>query len=276
MKHIKQINQLRVELKQFASQTIGFVPTMGYLHLGHLELIKRAREECDIVVLSIFVNPLQFGPNEDFSRYPRDIERDEQLAKEAGVDFLFSPSVEEMYPEKPLTHIEVDEITSKLCGSSRPGHFSGVATVVTKLFHIVSPDRAYFGLKDAQQVAVVEQLVKDLSFPVEIVPCDIVREEDGLALSSRNVYLSSDARKQATVLYRALKEIQANPPSDPESIRSILHERISATPLARIDYIDVLSYPGLQAVTTIENQTVIVAVAVYFDQTRLIDNILLR
>jgi len=252
---------------------------MGYLHEGHVSLIRKAREECDVVVLSVFVNPLQFGPGEDYERYPRDLERDAKIAEQAGVDFLFAPSVEEMYPQTPLTKVTVSRLTDRLCGASRPGHFDGVATVVTKLFHIVEPDRAYFGMKDAQQVAVVEQMVRDLHFPVTVVPCPTVREKDGLAVSSRNVYLSEEERKQATVLSAGLREV-AEKVKRGEMTRAsqaieYLKRRISSKPLARIDYVDVLAYPELTPVEELKGRRVIVAVAVRFGSTRLIDNTIL-
>lgn len=256
--------------------TIGFVPTMGYLHQGHLSLVKRAKEECDYVVLSIFVNPIQFGENEDFDRYPRDFKRDVQLAEDAGVDLLFHPSVEEMYPSPLLTTVQVKKVTEKLCGAYRPGHFEGVATVVSKLFHIVTPHRAYFGLKDAQQVAVIEQMVRDLHFPVTIVPCEIVREEDGLAMSSRNVYLNPEERKQATILYRALQEVKTKNFATAQEINQFVREKISTQPLAQIEYVETLAYPSLESIDQIKGERIIVAVAVRFGKTRLIDNILLR
>ena len=258
------------------TEIIGLVPTMGYLHTGHLSLVERAKKECDFVVLSIFVNPIQFGENEDYDQYPRDFERDAQLAKEAGVDLIFYPSVEEMYPSPLLTTVQVEKITDRLCGKSRPGHFSGVATVVSKLFHIVMPDRAYFGLKDAQQVAVIEQMVRDLNFPVTIVPCDIVREKDGLAMSSRNVYLNAEERQQATILYQALQEVKIKDFCTADEIKQFVREKIETQPLAEIDYVDVLAYPSLEPIHHVTNEQVIVAVAVRFGSTRLIDNVLLN
>jgi pantoate--beta-alanine ligase len=278
MKIIESIRELREELKPLRSGKIGFVPTMGYLHEGHLSLVRRARRECDTVVMSVFVNPLQFGPNEDFDRYPRDLERDAGMAREAGVDFLFAPSVAEMYPDSPRTKVTVSGLTERLCGASRPGHFDGVATVVTKLFNIVQPDRAYFGLKDAQQVAVIEQMVRDLNIPVEIVPCETVREADGLAMSSRNVYLSTEERKQATILYQALREAKVGLESGrfrtAEEVNRFVREKIMTQPLAEIDYVETLSYPRLEPPENLESERIIVAVAVRFGKTRLIDNLL--
>ena len=279
MKTVTTVKDLRAFLRPLRDRRIGLVPTMGYLHEGHVSLIRKAREECDVVVLSVFVNPLQFGPGEDYQRYPRDLERDAKIAEQAGVDFLFAPSVEEMYPQTPLTKVTVSRLTDRLCGASRPGHFDGVATVVTKLFHIVEPDRAYFGMKDAQQVAVVEQMVRDLHFPVTVVPCPTVREKDGLAVSSRNVYLSEEERKQATVLSAGLREV-AEKVKRGEMTRAsqaieYLKRRISSKPLARIDYVDVLAYPELTPVEELKGRRVIVAVAVRFGSTRLIDNTIL-
>jgi pantoate--beta-alanine ligase len=254
---------------------IGIVPTMGYLHQGHLSLVAAAKEKCDLVVMSIFVNPLQFGPNEDFERYPRDLERDWQLAESAGVDVLFTPSVSEMYPQPILTTVSVANISAPLCGSSRPGHFDGVATVVMKLLQIVQPDYAFFGQKDAQQVAVVTQMVNDLSVPVEIVPCPTVREADGLAMSSRNVYLRPEEREQALVLSRGLKqaEVWIKEKQSPETIREGVIAMIREMPLASIDYVELLHYPQLTPVEKLESgQTVIMALAVRFGNTRLIDN----
>ncbi len=266
----------RVQAERKAGKRIGFVPTMGYLHDGHLSLVKRARELCEVVVMSIFVNPLQFGPNEDFSRYPRDLDRDRSLAQEAGVDLLFAPSVEEMYPARMLTSVSVAEVTDTLCGKSRPGHFTGVATVVAKLFHIVTPDYAFFGQKDAQQVAVVEQMVKDLSMPITIVPCPIVREQDGLAMSSRNVYLQPDERIQALVLSQSLQWAQQQLDRGERSAQVIkqgMIEMIARQPLAAIDYVELLEYPQLREVQALERgQRICIALAVRFGKTRLIDN----
>jgi pantoate--beta-alanine ligase len=277
MKIIQTVAEMRKELKK-QTGTIGFVPTMGYLHEGHLSLVERARKENDVVVLSIFVNPLQFGPNEDYDRYPRDLDRDAGLAEKAGVDFIFHPDVREMYPETPLTQVNVTQITERLCGKSRPGHFAGVATVVSKLFHIIQPDRAYFGLKDAQQVAVIEQMVRDLHFPVTIVPCPIVREEDGLAMSSRNVYLSPEEREQALVISQALQQakerVEKGELVEARDVIRFISEQIETRPLARIEYVEAVSYPKLEPVERLDRPPVLVAVAVHFGKTRLIDNFL--
>jgi pantoate--beta-alanine ligase len=277
MKTIFTVKELREALKPVRSQTVGFVPTMGYLHEGHLSLVKRAKETADVVVMSIFVNPIQFSPNEDLSHYPRDLERDSLLASKAGIDFLFVPTVEEMYPAGSKTMVTVKEITESLCGASRPGHFDGVATVVTKLFNIVQPDYAFFGMKDAQQVAVIQQMTKDLNMPVEIIPCEIVREEDGLALSSRNVYLSEEERRQALVLSRSLQKAKAafsRGEKDAVVLRRMVENSITETLLADIDYIEIRSYPALEEIQTLTGD-VLIALAVRFGRTRLIDNIIL-
>lgn len=279
MRQINTIAEMRVHINEAKRQgkKVGFVPTMGYLHEGHLSLVRAARETCDLVVMSIFVNPLQFGPNEDFDRYPRDIERDRELARSAGVDLLFTPEVREMYPRPMLTNVSVATVTEPLCGRSRPGHFDGVATVVAKLFQIVQPDYAFFGQKDAQQVAVVTQMTYDLSMPVQVVPCPIVREADGLAMSSRNVYLSLEERSQALVLSRSLKQAE-DWLAEGMAIREIrdgLIRMISEMPLASIDYVEVLGYPDLAPVDKpSKGDSIIVALAVRFGKTRLIDNLI--
>lgn len=263
--------------------TVGFVPTMGYLHPGHVSLLERARRDNGITVLSIFVNPLQFGPGEDFDRYPRDPARDEEIARKADVDVLFMPPPAEMYPREPAVRVIVGPMADRLCGASRPGHFAGVATVLTKLFHLVSPDRAYFGMKDAQQVAVVRRLADDFNFPLDIVACPTVREADGLAMSSRNVYLSVEERKQAVVLSQGLDfaaQALAEPGLTAGELESRLADRIESAELADIDYVSVLSYPSLatlegplwQALAATGDKELIVALAVRFGQTRLIDN----
>lgn len=279
--------QLRLALKEAHEnkQTIGFVPTMGFLHDGHGSLLRTARAENDVLVLSVFVNPMQFGPNEDLDRYPRDEQRDLALADACGVDIVFMPSVEEMYPVKPLTSIKVAEVTSRLCGASRPGHFDGVGLVVSKLFHLVEPNRAYFGMKDAQQVAVIEQMVQDLDMSVEIVACPIMREPDGLALSSRNVYLSPTHRSEATNLSRSLRIVEDQLSSDSHMTANAIIQTISAVITERtsgqIDYIELLHYPSLTPVDgdvsireALDDEKFIVALAVVFGSTRLIDNAL--
>jgi pantoate--beta-alanine ligase len=277
MRTVASIQELRALLKDVRPKTVGFVPTMGYLHEGHLSLVDKAKEMADIVVMSIFVNPLQFGPNEDLDSYPRDIERDSRLAESRGVDILFFPPVEEMYPPGSKTIVSVKDITDALCGASRPGHFDGVATVVTKLFNIVQPDYAFFGMKDAQQVAVITQMVRDLNMPVEVVPCPIIREADGLAMSSRNVYLSDEERKQALVLSRSLKKAQEmveRGARDVTALREAITAIIQESPLAEIDYIEIRSYPELAPLTELRGSCLI-ALAVRFGRTRLIDNIML-
>lgn len=276
MKVITTIKDMQSEImnQKALAKSIGFVPTMGFLHEGHLTLIKQARQENDIVVLSIFVNPLQFGPKEDYSSYPRDFERDRALAECEQVDFLFYPSVEEMYPSASSVKVVVQERTDVLCGKSRPGHFDGVATVLTKLFHIVMPTRAYFGIKDAQQVAVVKGLIADFNFPIELIAVDIVREEDGLAKSSRNVNLLPEERQQAPVLYKSLLEAKnAIETGERHSERVIkqITEMITSESNGLIDYVEIFSYPQLKPLEKLEG-TIIVALAVKFSKVRLIDN----
>ncbi|AMX83124.1 pantoate--beta-alanine ligase [Geobacillus subterraneus] len=277
---VDRISEMQALMRQCRREgkTIGFVPTMGYLHEGHAALIDRAREENDMVVVSIFVNPLQFGPNEDFARYPRDFARDRHIAEQRGVDVLFHPEAGEMYPGPLTVQAVVKARTDVLCGRSRPGHFDGVATVLIKLFHIVMPDRAYFGMKDAQQVAVVDGLIRDFNFPIELVPVPTVREADGLAKSSRNVYLSSQERKEAPALYQALQAAAAAVEEGERSgdaLRRLVKEHIEAHTHAEIDYVEVCSYPDLTPLETLHG-TVLVAVAVRFTSARLIDNVILR
>ncbi|MED0669827.1 pantoate--beta-alanine ligase [Aneurinibacillus aneurinilyticus] len=277
MRTVSSIQELRASLKEVRPQTIGFVPTMGYLHEGHLSLVDKAKETADVVVMSIFVNPLQFGPHEDLENYPRDLERDSHLAESRGVDILFFPSVEEMYPSGSKTTVSVQDITESMCGASRPGHFDGVTTVVAKLFNIVQPDYAFFGMKDAQQIAVVMQMVRDLNMPVEVVPCPIIREADGLALSSRNVYLSPEEREQALVLSRALQQVQSMVGLGERNVKTLctaIEKVIQESPLASIDYIELRTYPGLMPIEELRGDC-IVALAVRFGHTRLIDNIIL-
>ncbi len=273
----KQALNNRIAKQKEMGKTIGFVPTMGYLHEGHGSLVLKAKEQCDYVVLSIFVNPLQFGPNEDFETYPRDLEKDSKYAEQLGVDLIFHPSVTELYPQYPsLTIVKVNSLTNVLCGASRPGHFDGVTTIVNKLFHIVAPDSAFFGLKDAQQVAVITQMVQDLNMNVRIVSCPIVREPDGLAKSSRNVYLNTEEREQAVVLSQSIdlakQQLQFGN-TDFTQIRAEIHAQIKSQPLANIDYIEILSFPSLSHVEkAIAGEQIIIALAVKFGKTRLIDN----
>ncbi|TXK81422.1 pantoate--beta-alanine ligase [Paenibacillus sp. N3.4] len=286
MEVVHTITELRTRIREYRrinDQSVGFVPTMGYLHEGHASLLRKAREQSGLVVLSIFVNPLQFGPGEDFERYPRNTERDLELAEASGVDLVFMPDVKEMYPSANRTIVSVEGVTARLCGASRPGHFDGVATVVSKLFHIVQPDQAFFGLKDAQQIAVIEQMVFDLNLDVEIVPCPILREADGLAMSSRNVYLSKEEREQALVLSQSLMQakafVESNRLFTSEQLISKVSRHIETAPLAVIDYVEVLSYPSLEpleAVSSSDDDTIIIALAVKFGKTRLIDNLILQ
>lgn len=274
---IETVKELREYLagQRAAGKTVGLVPTMGFLHEGHLSLIREAKAENDVVVVSDFVNPTQFGPNEDFESYPRNIERDTELALSAGADVIFYPSVSEMYPPESSTYVEVEgNITRVLCGASRPTHFRGVTTVVNKLFNIVEPDKAYFGQKDAQQVAVLTKMVKDLHMDIELIICPIVREPDGLAMSSRNTYLSSEERKQAVILNQALKKAKnafANGEKDVVKLTGIITDKINEMPLAVIDYVSILDFPSLKPIITIEKDA-LGAVAVKFGKTRLIDN----
>lgn len=258
-------------------RSLGLVPTMGYLHEGHLSLLRQARRECDAVVISIFVNPTQFGPGEDLASYPKDLKRDLALASEVPVDAAFCPTPAEMYPEPYFTYVDVATLTAGLCGASRPGHFRGVATVVTKLLQILGPDRAYFGAKDAQQLAVIRRLAADLNFDTAIVGVPTVREPDGLALSSRNVYLSPGERRAAPVLYRALQAARAQAAAgerDAGQLLATLQSTIAAEPLARIDYAAVVDPVTLQPITRLCGQA-LAAVAVRFGKARLIDNMLL-
>lgn len=275
MKVFSKISQLKNDLKRLRdkNKTIGFVPTMGYLHDGHISLVKRAKKENDIVVVSIYVNPLQFGANEDYGRYPRDIRRDKIILKENGCDLLFFPSDDEMYHNQ-LVSVKIKELSEKLCGISRPTHFEGVLTVVAKLFNIVCPDRAYFGEKDFQQYVIIKKMVEDLNFNLKVVPCPIVREKDGLAMSSRNTYLSEDERKRATVLFKSLKigkeilEKEKDIKKAKESVRKLIE---SEKP-DKIDYIEIYDEDGLKDVTD-DTKYCRIFLAVFFGKTRLIDNI---
>ena len=280
MKIVKTIAETREYIKQARAQglTVGLVPTMGYLHEGHLTLMRECKKKCDVTVVSIFVNPLQFGPNEDFAKYPRDLERDASLAENVGVDLLFCPESEEVYPANYSTFVEVERLTDALCGKSRPGHFRGVTTVVNKLFNIVQPDYAFFGQKDAQQVLVIKKMVRDLLMDLQIVTVPIVRETDGLALSSRNVYLSREDRRAALVLSLSLimaQEAVKSGKRDVLILKNMVREMISAESLARIDYVEILSLPDLTETKSLTGSALL-ALAVYFGKTRLIDNIVLE
>lgn len=281
MKIVHTIDALKAELKTLRKghHTVGFVPTMGFLHEGHISLVKRAREENDVVVVSIFVNPTQFGPGEDFESYPRDLERDSALVESAGCDLVFAPSPEEMYPQPYNTYVDVyGGLTDKLCGASRPGHFKGVATVVTKLFNLVKPHRAYFGQKDAQQVAVIEQMVRDMNMDLTIVPCPIVREADGLALSSRNTYLTEAQREEALVLSHSLnwaKEAIESGQRDAKTLIEGMKALIQKAPSAEIDYVQIVSAQTLESVETLQGD-ILMALAVKVGKPRLIDNMRLE
>ncbi|KLU67210.1 pantothenate synthetase [Desulfosporosinus acididurans] len=275
--NISELRKIIKEEKQ-RGKTIVLVPSMGYLHRGHLTLIEKAKETGAFVVVSIFVNPLQFGPNEDYARYPRDLERDAQLVEECGVDLLFHPSVEEMYPRPMVTFVEVGQLDKVLCGANRPGHFRGVTTVVSKLFHIVQPDIAFFGQKDYQQYLIIRRMVSDLNLPIEVRGVPIVREKDGLALSSRNVFLSAEQRQEALVLSRSLQEAAELIRRGKQSARDI--EDFIRTAIRRdsqgvIDYVEVRDAEDLSEVTEI-NRQVLIALAVKFGPTRLIDNIVVE
>ncbi|MFS8480714.1 MAG: pantoate--beta-alanine ligase [Acidimicrobiia bacterium] len=274
---VTTIGELRDRLAEHraAGRTVGFVPTMGYLHEGHASLMRAAREHDDVVVVSVFVNPLQFGEGEDLDTYPRDLERDARVAAAEGVDLLFVPPVEEMYPEPVLTTVSVAKVSEPMEGAARPGHFDGVATVVAKLFNIVGPCRAYFGAKDFQQLAVVRRMVRDLSFPVEVVGCPTVRELDGLAMSSRNAYLTPEQREAAPVIYRALRAGAAAIAAgerDPQAVRELVAGIIEAEPLAELDYVEVVDADSLATPETLQGNLRLLA-AVRFGRARLIDNV---
>ena len=280
MRIIEKVSEMQQQADAWRREgkRIALVPTMGYLHTGHLTLMQKARNHADIVVMSVFVNPIQFGPGEDFERYPRDMDRDVRLAKEVGVDVAFSPSAADMYPEGYQTHIEVTEVTRPLCGKSRPGHFQGVTTVVGKLFHIVKPHTAIFGEKDFQQLVAIRRMVKDLNMDIEILGHPIVREEDGLAMSSRNVYLNSEQRKNALRLSQSLREAQTlvrqgerNSAAVLAQVRNIL----GAGKDMRIDYAEMRHPETLQEAQQIEGPTLL-ALAVFVGATRLIDNCVLN
>jgi len=263
--------------RRHKGKRLGLVPTMGALHDGHLSLVRAAKSKCDVVVVSIFVNPTQFGPNEDFAKYPRSFERDCALLEKENVDVVFAPSVEEMYPPGAVTYVTVEGLSEKLCGKSRPGHFRGVTTVVAKLFHIVEPDVAFFGQKDAAQVAIIRRMVRDLNFPVEIVACPIVREADGLALSSRNAYLDPGQRKSALVLFGSLihaQEMFARGERDATKLLAVGRETFRKEPAVRLDYFEIVNPDTLDPLTQI-SKPALVAVAAFVGTTRLIDNVML-
>ncbi|TYS58222.1 pantoate--beta-alanine ligase [Sutcliffiella horikoshii] len=278
MKIIKQISDMQrvMKIEKQQGKKVGFVPTMGYLHEGHQTLLQEARENNDIVVLSIFVNPLQFGPNEDLDAYPRDFERDEEIAALRGVDYLFYPTVEEMYKENRTTIIKVEKRVDVLCGKHRPGHFDGVATVVMKLFQIVTPDTAYFGMKDAQQVAVIDGLINDYHLPIDLVRVGTVREEDGLAKSSRNVYLNQEERTKAPYLFKALAlgKLQLEEGIEVHTVKQEMEKYILLHTGYKAEYVEIYAYPTLQELKKVkEEESIIIAIAVKFSKARLIDNI---
>ncbi|RKI40655.1 pantoate--beta-alanine ligase [bacterium D16-51] len=276
MKVLEKIQEVRNQVKEWRKQglSVGLVPTMGYLHEGHKSLIDRAAAENDKVVVSVFVNPMQFGPKEDLASYPRDLERDAAVCEEAGAALVFHPQPEEMYHKGFSSFVDMNTLTGGLCGKTRPIHFRGVCTVVSKLFHIVMPDKAYFGQKDAQQLAVIRHMVNDLDFGIEIVGCPIIREEDGLAKSSRNTYLNKEEREAALVLNQSLKEGRAlmdAGETDAGKIRQAIVEKLGCEPLAKIDYVEVVDWDTLEPVEEAAGP-VLVAIAVYIGKTRLIDN----
>jgi pantoate--beta-alanine ligase len=276
MKTVSSLSDLRTKRLSLKG-TLGLVPTMGYLHEGHLSLIRQAKAECDHVAVSIFVNPTQFGPSEDLSKYPRDLERDLNLIRPLGVDLVWTPTAEEMYPPGYQTWVEVDALTHPLEGAMRPGHFKGVTTIVAKLFNAVQPHKAYFGQKDAQQHTVIRQMVRDLNFPLEVVICPIVREADGLAMSSRNKYLNEADRQAATVLSRALhaaKELYEGGERSAEAIKEKMKEVIRSEPLAQLQYVSCADFDTLQELDVI-NGKALLSMAVLFGKTRLIDNLVL-
>ena len=270
------IKEVREQVKAWKKEglTVGLVPTMGYLHEGHASLIKKAVEDNDRVVTSIFVNPTQFAPTEDLESYPRDLEKDSRLCESLGVNLIFHPEPEEMYAPDFCTWVDMDVLSKTLCGKSRPIHFRGVCTVVSKLFYIVTPDRAYFGQKDAQQLAIIRRMVRDLNMDIEIVGCPIVREEDGLAKSSRNTYLNEEERKAALVLSQSIflgQKMVREGETDAAKIKAAMTEKIQSEPLARIDYVEIVDGLSMQPVDTVKSPT-LAAIAVYIGKTRLIDN----
>lgn len=280
MKVIDNVKEVREQVKEWRQQglSVGLVPTMGYLHEGHKSLIDRAVKENDRVVVSVFVNPMQFGVGEDLESYPRDMERDCKLCENAGAAVVFHPEPEEMYTKDFSSFVDMNTLTKGLCGKTRPIHFRGVCTVVAKLFNIVTPDRAYFGQKDAQQLAVIRHMVSDLNFGIEIVGCPIIREEDGLAKSSRNTYLNEQERKAATVLNRSLQEAEnlyGNGERNAEVLTNAIRSQLEKEPLAKIDYVELVDWNTLEPVKKAEG-SILIAIAVYIGKTRLIDNRILN
>ncbi|MGQ9488516.1 MAG: pantoate--beta-alanine ligase [Armatimonadota bacterium] len=277
MQVVKAIREVRtwMKLAREEGKTIGFVPTMGYFHEGHLNLMRRAKAECDLCVVSLFVNPTQFGPSEDFRQYPRDFTRDAAMAESVGVDLLFAPEADEIYPQGFQTWVEVTGITQRLEGAARPGHFRGVATICTKLFNIVQADRAYFGKKDYQQLKVIQRMVKDLNIPIEIVPCETTREPDGLAMSSRNIYLNPEERQAATVLYRALcagRDAILNGERNGAKVQKLIEQVIATEPLVKSEYVDVADAETLEPLQELKGE-VLLSLAARVGIARLIDNV---
>jgi pantoate--beta-alanine ligase len=278
MKRIKTIDEMRAfsHAARKGGKRLGLVPTMGALHEGHLSLVRAARHTSDIVVVSIFVNPTQFGPNEDFAKYPRNLESDSKMLDREHVDVIFAPSVNDMYPSGAVTWVTVEEMSERLCGRSRPGHFRGVTTVVSKLFHIIEPDVAFFGQKDAAQVAIIRRMVRDLNMPVEIEIGAIVREPDGLALSSRNAYLNPEERKSALVLHRSLQQAQTlfeEGERNSAKLIAVGKQEFASDPKARLDYFEIVDPDSLESISLISNRALIAAAA-FIGNTRLIDNII--
>jgi len=276
MQIVSTVEEVREIVKKWRSEglSVGLVPTMGYLHEGHKSLIDKAVEENQRVVVSVFVNPIQFGPTEDLATYPRDLERDAALCENAGADLIFHPEKEDMYFDDFCTYVDMENLTKGLCGKTRPTHFRGVCTVVSKLFNIVHPDRAYFGQKDAQQLAVVRRMVRDLNFDLEIVGCPIIREKDGLAKSSRNTYLSPEERAAAIILHKGLmkgEEVVRAGERNAEAVKKAIRDVIESEPLAKVDYVEVVDFDTIEEVETLKGN-VLAAVAVYIGKTRLIDN----
>ncbi len=280
MKICRSIDEMRAASREVRREgkSLGLVPTMGALHDGHLSLVRAAKAQCDLVAASIFVNPLQFGPNEDLAKYPRTFDRDRELFMQQGVDFIFAPSVEEMYPPGAVTYVTVEGLSDKLCGRSRPGHFRGVTTVVSKLFNVVEPDRAFFGQKDAAQTTIIRRMVHDLNIPVQIVVCPIVREHDGLAMSSRNAYLDAQERKSALVINRSLRAVQKRFDQGERKVRPLIEagsQVFVQEPSVRLDYFEIVDPETLDPVDDL-SLPALVAVAAFVGKARLIDNIVLR
>ena len=278
MQIINNIKELRLELKKHMGKTIGFVPTMGFLHAGHQSLIVRATLETDVVVTSIFVNPLQFGANEDFSTYPRDVQRDSQLCKESGTHYLFIPDYQDIIGDNLYSYVNIKNLDQHLCGSRRPGHFQGVCTIVSKLFNIVQPTHAYFGQKDIQQVKIIQKMVEDLNFPIDIIVCPTSRDDDGLALSSRNSYLNANERLVAKIVPDTLNYVKDQLQegiTESAQLIELASNKIAVVKEARIDYMQIVDSMNLQPVESI-NQECVLAMAIFIGKTRLIDNIALQ